>query len=118
MEIITSNLPVSGEEEGEGGDSILENVCVIPEITGSVESVLYIEAESIPVPLVPNTSEPPLDYFPFALTASRNNILYVITETLPVPMLSRTTRDSQAAGMSAGGINTEGSKDDEDEDGR
>ena len=53
----------------------------------SSESVLYVIAESIPVPPYPNARQPPLDYFPFALTASNNNVLYVVTETLPVPRL-------------------------------
>ena len=106
MEIISSDVPVSSE----GEDSIIvENVGVSPESSGSTGSVLYIDAETIPVPLCPNTSEPPLEYFPFALTASRNNILYVITETLPVPMLTRTFRDIQGSHTSTGDINTEGS---------
>lgn len=111
--IISSEVPVGSE--GEGEDSIiLENVGVSTE---STESVLYVEAESLPVPLCPNTSEPPLEYFPFALTASRNNILYVVTETLPVPMLTRTLRDIQGSHISTGDLNTEGAKDDDD-DGR
>ena len=76
-------------------------------IDASKESVLYIEAESLKVvylllfifinikvsfhllkvPSYPRANEPPLDFYPFALTKSKNNILYVIAESLPVPKL-------------------------------
>ena len=51
----------------------------------SKESLLYEEVESIPVPTLPRANEPPLEYYPFALTESRNNILYQIAESIPIP---------------------------------
>ena len=113
MEVISSSLPVSSEAEGEGREPIS-----VGNVGASTESVLCVEDETLPLPLCPKSSEPPLEYFPFALTASRNNILYVVTETLPVPMLTQTltTRDIQGPGdsMSTTDINTEGSKDDDE----
>lgn len=112
MEVISSSLPVGSEAEGEGRDSI-----TVGNVGASTESVVCFEAETLPVPLFPKSSEPPQEYFPFALTASRNNILYVVTETLPVPMLTQTltNRNIQGPGdMSTTDINTEGSKDDDD----
>ena len=103
VELMSSNLLVSSEGEGESFTTA-ENV------GASKESVLCTE-ESLPVPLCPGSSEPPLEYFPFALTASRNNILYVVTETLPVPMLTRTFREIQGSDLRTGDI--EGSEDDD-----
>ena len=99
VELMSSNLLVSSEGEGESFTTA-ENVGA--------------SKESLPLPLCPNTSEPPLEYFPFALTASRNNILYVVTETLPVPiMFARTSGDIEQPGdRSTEDSNTGGSKDD------
>ena len=106
VELMSSNLLVSSEGEGESFTTA-ENV------GASKESVLCTE-ESLPVPLCPDSSEPPLEYFPFALTASRNNILYVVTETLPVPiMFARTSGYIERPGdRSSEDSNTGGSKDD------
>ena len=109
MEVISSSLPVGSEAEGEGRDSI-----TVGNVGASTESVVCFEAETLPVPLFPKSSEPPQEYFPFALTASRNNILYVVTETLPVPiMFARTAGYIERPGdRSSEDSNTGGSKDD------
>ena len=103
VELMSSNLLVSSEGEGESFTTA-ENVGA--------------SKESLPLSLCPNISEPPLEYFPFALTASRNNILYVVTETLPVPiMFARTAGNIERPGdRSSEDSNTGGSKDDGDDD--
>ena len=64
----------------------------------SQESALYIEAETINVPSYPRANEPPLEFYPYALTKSKNNILYVIAESLAIPRIFQNQRleDSHA----------------------
>ena len=85
------------ETEESGIIETVENVEKTPSIVDeqlieegkskSQESVLYIEAESIRVPSYPRANEPPLEFYPYALTKSNNNILYVIAESLAIPKL-------------------------------
>ena len=83
-------------EPEDNATNILEQM-IKEEKSESRESVLYIEAESIKVPTYPRANEPPLEFYPYALTKSKNNILYVIAESLAIPRLfqSQGSKDSQ-----------------------
>ena len=89
----TQNVDIEDEESHENppeSDSKKDKMVVMEDtesLERSRESVLFIEAESVCVPSHPRANEPPLEYYPYALTSSKNNILYVVAESLAVPKI-------------------------------